>query len=29
MLYAGVPAIPIKSVEGAKYLVREKGFVER
>jgi acetyltransferase-like isoleucine patch superfamily enzyme len=29
MLYGGVPAKPLKSIEGAMYFEREKGFVER
>lgn len=29
MLYGGVPARPLKSIEGAKYFDREKGFVGR
>jgi acetyltransferase-like isoleucine patch superfamily enzyme len=29
MLYGGVPARPLKSVEGGKYFDREKGFVGR
>jgi hypothetical protein len=29
MLYGGVPAKPLKNVEGAQYFEREQGFVGR